>query len=102
MTVTKEHKSLIQRIGIDLSAILLFGILFVWNTGSFKTHVEDFEQSIVVDVAKLETRVVNLENRERDLISVISELSTNTARLYKDIIRLETRIDELLRKLNDE
>lgn len=101
MTVTKEHKGLMQRVGIDLCAVFLFGIFLIWNTGSFKTHVNDFEIATNISLAKLELRVDNIEGRERELISVISKLSTNTERLYQDISRLENRIDTLLKILNE-
>ena len=93
-------KSLVQRLGPEavVTAVIASVAVLVTVT-TFRQHTIDFEEIAQRDIYRLESRIANVEERERSYAMILTRVDTHVNALRDDIASLRGQVATILVRL---
>ena len=93
-------KSLIQRLGPEaVVTVVIASVAVLITVTAFQQHTIDFEEIARRDMKRLESRVTNVEERERSNTQLLTRVDTRVEALREDIASLQRQVATILIRL---
>ena len=95
-----SKKSLVQRLGPEaVVTVVIASVAVLVTVTAFQQHTIDFEQVAQRDIERLESRIANVEERERSNTQLLTRVDTHVEALREDMASLRKQVATILIRL---
>ena len=95
-----SKKSLIQKFGPEaVITVVIASVAVLLTVAAFRQHTIDFEKTAHQDIQRIESRVSNLEERERYNTMILTRVDTHIEALREDMTSLKRQVSTILIRL---
>ena len=96
----ENPKSLMQRLGPEaIVTVVIASVAVLVTVTAFQQHTVDFEQVAQRDIERLESRIANVEERERSNTQLLTRVDTHVEALREDMASLRKQVATILIRL---
>ena len=98
--MSDSKKSLLQKLGPEAGVtVVIASIAVLVTVVAFRQHTIDFEMAAQRDIQRIESRISNVEERERLNTQILTRVDTHVEALREDIASLRGQVATILVRL---
>ena len=98
--MSDSKKSLLQKLGPEAGVtVVIASIAVLVTVVAFRQHTIDFEQAAQRDIRRIESRISNVEERERLNTQILTRVDAHVEALREDIAYLKGQMTSVLARL---